>query len=782
MLTLAGYAISEVIHNGARTAVYRATRTGDGQSVILKLPQAEFPTLEENDRLRREYEILKGFDTPHVVTAYCLEQHQNRWVLVLEDSGGISLKHCIPAKGMDLRTFLEIAIQICKALEVAHQKKIIHRDIKPKNILMNVLTKAVKLIDFSISSYLSQDHASTHPSTQLEGTLAYISPEQTGRMSRRVDYRSDLYSLGATFYELLTGNPPFVVTDPLELIHCHLLKQPVDLLLHRPSLPPVVAQLVMKLLEKNAEDRYQSIFGLRVDLEHCQRQVMQTGAVTSFPLGQQDQSGYLLIPQRLYGREQERGLLSTALERIVTKANPATVPFQAENKAELLLIRGPAGIGKTALVQNFQQSLGKREGYFISGKGDVARQEIPYRLFTQALEDLIRQLLAETSEQLDGWRQHLHRSLGQNLQPLLEFIPALETIVQPHSPIPPVEPAKTQISFHEVFQTFLQIFAQPDHPLVMVLDDLQWADPASLNLLQTLMTSPYPQALLIVGTYRDNEVNPDHPLHQTIAQLQQQKAIVHPIELPPLNPDAATHLLRDALGQPETVASFANLLWKKNEGNPLLLTQSLRALYQDGLLHFNFHNQQWGWDLKTIAEKDLTHVIPTAIQKLPAATQHLLKLAASLGNRFSLEALAAVSNKTLSATAADLWTALQADILLPISQVCTLKPNTGEDTAVASSCDYQLQYQFAHNQMQEAAQALILDRDEASLHQQIEQSLLEHQDNPLKQVHPLRASHGCMPGLNHSRAFPLCCDLSRDWFLWHSDTAVFERPSGVPHP
>ncbi|MEG3956598.1 AAA family ATPase [Microcoleus sp. herbarium2] len=781
MLGLNGYRIVQEIHNGVKSLVYRGYREGDQQPAIIKLLKSEYPTLEEVTRLRNEYKIAKPLDFPSITKVYSLESYRNSFALILEDFGGSSLDLLLTNQTLPVTEVLRIAIVLIDALDYLHRHSIIHKDIKPGNIIINSTTGEVKLTDFSISSRLQQENQAVRNPSELAGTLAYLSPEQTGRMNRSVDYRSDYYSLGMTLYEMLAGQLPFAtVDDPMELIHCHLAKQPLPICEIR-EIPQIISEIVMKLLAKNAEERYQSAAGLKFDLETGLNQLLATGTIAPFAIATRDKGSQLLIPQKLYGREQEVIELLTAFERISKSTltptsltpnplskgalepaespltpTPLTPPLRREaggdqtyaseaessstltpspSGSEMILVSGYSGIGKTAIVSEVHKPIVRQRGYFISGKFDQFNRNIPYSAIITAFQALINQLLTENAGQIATWKHQLLDALTPNAQVIIDVIPEVEFIIGPQPEVPQLGPTESQNRFNRVFQQFLKVFCQPQHPVVLFLDDLQWADSASLKLMQLLMSDSDSEYLLIIGAYRDNEVNPTHPLIQTLEKIRESGANLNNITVQPLAINHVSQLIADTLNESaatKRIQFFSELLFSKTQGNPFFLTQLLKTLASEQLLHYEASSDKWQWDIEAIqaigiTDLNVVELIARNIQKLPEATQETLKLAACIGNTFNLDILAIVNEASELVTGAQLWPALQAGLILPLSNAYKIPLVFAESEAASVRLqDVKVDYKFLHDRVQQSAYSLIPETEKKSTHFQIGQLLLQN--------------------------------------------------------
>ncbi|AFY81978.1 ATP-binding sensor histidine kinase [Oscillatoria acuminata] len=714
-LALSGYQIGQAIYTGARTLVYQGQRESDNKFVIIKFFSAQYPTFGELLQFRNQYTIAKNLDIPGIVQPLSLERLGNSYALVMEDWGGLSLSQYCQQQSLNLAEVLDVALQLATILHDLHQQRVIHKDIKPANVLIHPESKQVKLIDFSIASLLPKETQEIQNPNILEGTLAYLAPEQTGRMNRGIDYRADFYALGVTLYQLLSGQLPFESDDPLELLHCHIAKVPVPVEQVNPSVPGMVGAIVAKLMAKNAEDRYQSALGLQHDLQECLNQWQARGEISEFVLGQRDLSDRFNIPEKLYGREQEVQTLLKAFERV------------SQGASELMLVAGFSGIGKTVVVNEVHKPITQQKGYFIKGKFDQFNRNIPLSAFVQALRDLMGQLLCESDAQLAQWKARILDAVGENGQVLIEVIPELEQVIGPQPPAPELSGSAVQNRFNLFFQKFIQVFTTATHPLVIFLDDLQWTDSASLQLLKVLMDDN--GYLLVLGAYRDNEVSPAHPLMLMIEELKKAGTIVNSITLAPLTLEHTNHLITDTLKCDRELAKpLTQLVDRKTQGNPFFTTQFLKVLHEDGYITFDRDRGYWQCDMAQVnalaLTDDIVEFMIWKLQKLSENTQKIFKLAACIGNQFDLATLTIIAQQSETEVTTALWPALQNGLILPQSGI--YKFYLGDVDNQPQPSKQTLNYRFLHDRVQQAAYALIEESNKQLAHFNIGTLLLQN--------------------------------------------------------
>jgi predicted ATPase/signal transduction histidine kinase/CheY-like chemotaxis protein/PAS domain-containing protein/tRNA A-37 threonylcarbamoyl transferase component Bud32 len=737
VITLPGYDATELVYSSSKTLIYRGQRLRDQQPVIIKILNTDYPSVSELIHFRNQMTIVQALSSPGIMQPLALEVHGNGYALVMADQGDISLRDYLSRRQnesssaaapprLGLEEFFPIAIQLATILEHLYQHQIIHKDIKPQNILIHPESKQIQLTDFSLASRLPRENPVLRSPSVLEGTLPYMAPEQTGRMNRGIDYRSDFYALGVTFYELLTGQLPFQSSDPMELVHSHIAQQPIAPIALNSLIPSTVNRLILKLMAKTAEERYQTAFGLRCDLERCQQEWQQQGTISEFPLATRDICDRFTIPERLYGREPEVAMLLAAFDRVTEEGD-------RPRRSELMLVAGYSGVGKTAVVNEVHKPIVRQRGYFIKGKFDQFQRNIPFSAFVQALSDLIRQILTEPHEIVQQWRSKILAVVGDSGQVLVEVIPELEWVIGPQPAAPELTGMAAQHRFNLLVQKFIQVFTAQAHPLVCFLDDLQWADSASLELMRRLMIETETSYLLLIGAYRDNEVTPAHPLMLTLDAIRKQ-ATVNQITLAPLELRSLNRLVADTLScSTGQAAPLSQLIVQKTGGNPFFATQFLKSLHQSGLICFDFDNYGWQCDMvqvrRVAVSNDVVEFMTAQLQRLPLATQQVLRLAACIGNEFDLATLAVVYRQLPTQTALDLWPALQEGLLLPMSEVYKFYQPHSLDQPLEQMEQLPEQaptYRFLHDRVQQSAYALIPPAERPGTHLNIGRLLLHN--------------------------------------------------------
>jgi PAS domain S-box-containing protein len=703
---LSGYVFSSLRESGI--ALYRGT--GNGVTPILLLA-AEETSPGCVERLEHEYALRSELDADWAVRPVALKRDNSRMTLVLEDPGGTPLDQLL-GRPLDVSHFLRIAIPLAGALHHVHERGLIHKDIKPANILVNDATGAVKFTGFGIASRLAREHQAPEPPETIAGTLAYMAPEQTGRMNRSVDSRSDLYALGVTFYELLTGVLPFTAVDPIELIHCHIAREPIPPGELASGVPAPLSMIVMKLLAKTAEERYQTAAGVKADLCRCLTAWESIGRIDLFPLGLQDASERLMIPEKLYGRGSEIATLLAAFERVVMHGG-----------SELVLVSGYSGIGKSSVVNELHKVIVLPRGIFISGKFDLRLRDTPHSTLAQAFQGLIQQLINGNADDIARWRDAIMQAVGNQGRLLTDLIPNLVRLIGPQPTVAVLSPVDAQSRFQTVFQRFVGVFARAEHPLVIFVDDLQWLDPATLTLIEYLLLHPDTRHLLLIGAYRDNEVSPTHPLMLKLEDLRQAGAKVDQIVLGSLSVDSLNQLLCDTLRRsPDELQTFAELVHRRSGGgNPFFAGQFLTSLAEERLIEFDPLSRSWTWDLDGIVDKRFSDnpvdLMIGRLRRLAPEAQEALKLLACLGTRADFATLAKLGSETDEAMHASFRDAVRAGAAV-----------TREGS-----------YRFFHDRVQEAAYALIPTEGRAEFHLRIARLLIAEtaQDRVAEKIYDL---------------------------------------------
>jgi predicted ATPase/signal transduction histidine kinase len=675
----------------------RPDAEGNRHAFIPLLAGAEHPTPESIDRLTQEFELKDYLDSAWALRPLELLREPGRTMLVVEYAGGEPLER-LTGEPMEMGRFLPLAVSLAAALGRLHARGLIHKDIKPANVFVDPPTGNVWLTGFGIASRLPRERQPPEPPEILAGTLAYMAPEQTGRVNRSIDSRSDLYSLGVTLYEMLTGGLPFTASDPMEWVHCHIARQPLPPGERVKGLPPSVCAIVMKLLSKTAEDRYQTAAGVESDLRRCLREWQTGECLDDFAPGRHDTPDRLMIPERLYGRDPEIDTLLTAFDRIVAGGRP-----------EMVLVSGYSGIGKSAVVNELHKPLVPPRGLFASGKFDQYKRDIPYATLAQAFQSLIRPLLGKNEGELHKWRDELREALEPNGLLIVDLVPELRHLIGEQPSVPELPPQEAQRRFQLVFRRFIGVFARPEHPLALFLDDLQWLDVATLDLLEDLLTRDDLRHLLLIGAYRDNEVSATHPLVRKLEAIRQGGGILQDIVLQPLGHDDLAQLLADSLRcEPERATPLAQLIHAKTTGNPFFAIQFITALADESLLTFDYGAGRWLWDLDRIHAKGYTdnvvELMVGKLNRLPADAREALKQFACMGNSAEFAMLALAYAKSLEELHQHLWEAVRTGLVF-----------RSEDS-----------YRFLHDRVQEAAYSMIPPQLRPAAHLRIGMLLAAH--------------------------------------------------------
>jgi predicted ATPase len=676
---------------------WRDSAEGRRDDVLVALPISAQPTRTTLDRLNHEYSFKEELDSAWAVRPLELLHDRGRTVLVFEDYPGGEPLSGLLGTPMDIECFLRLAVFVASALDKVHRRGLIHKDIKPANIMVNPANGEVRLTGFGIASRLAREKQSAQPPEFIDGTLAYMAPEQTGRMNRSTDSRSDLYALGVTFYEMLTGSLPFTATDPMDWVHCHIARTPMRPQERAANVPAVISAIIMKLLAKEAGERYQTAAGLERDLGRCLTEWLR-GSLAAFALGENDVPDRLLIPEKLYGREREVETLLACFARTVRSGKP-----------ELVLVSGYSGVGKSSVVHELHKVLTLPRGLFAAGKFDQHRGDIPYATVVQAFQGLVRHILGESEAELGTWRGAFRDALGSNGLLIVELIPELELVIGKQPAVPDLSPQFAQHRFQTVLRRFIAVFARPEHPLVLFLDDLQWLDTATLDLLEDILAHQDIRHLLLIGAYRDNEVDATHPLMRKLDAIRGGGTTVHDIVLAPLRYDDLRQLVVDSLRcETGRADPLVQLVQDKTGGNPLFASQFLHALADEALLVFDHRESHWSWDLGRIHAKRFTDnvvdLMVVKLNRLPLETREALRHLACVGSGAAFALLGTVCELSQDGLHNSLWEAVRSGLVL---------------RAEGS-------YAFQHDRIQEAAYSLIPELARAETHLRIGRLLLTH--------------------------------------------------------
>lgn len=705
---MSAYRPLERLREGRHSVVFRGVREADGKSVILKQLRELYPSPALLAGVQRELDLTNLAASPGVVEAFDIEQEDGVVRLVIEDFGATSLALQIAEKRLSIREFLEIASTIASAISVIHERDIVHKDINTSNIVRNPLTGQIKLIDFGISSMLRRESVDAQPIEAAQGTPAYMSPEQTGRMNVALDYRTDLYSLGVTFYELLTGSLPFTANDSLEIIHAHIARTPLSPSQLDPQVPEVLSRLVMRLLEKRAQDRYQSARGLLFDLERARKNLEESGEVGDFELMTRDRNERFSIPQTLYGRRRETAILLGAFQRVAAGAK------------EVLLVAGYSGIGKTTLVNEVQRSIVECNAIFANGKCDQFNHGVPYDSLAQAFRAVISYIMRQADTAREKWRAALLEAVGVNGRVLTDIIQELEELIGPQPALEVVSSAESEHRMVRTMRQFVRAIAGPSHPLIVFLDDLQWVDLPSLRLIKSLASDRETTHMLFVGAYRDNEINETHAVTQIVREMREAEVVVRDIALGPLRADHVAALVADTTGREiADVAELADVCIDKTQGNPFFLNRFLESLHQGGRIRFNHDTANWDWDIQAVMQLEVTENVVdfmcNKIGTLDRPTREALQLASVMGGQFELLELAALLAQNPRQVQIALRGALDEDLIRP------------DGSSYWEATDGEVPnfgFRFTHDRIQQAAYSLLPDSTRRSTHLKLGRGLL----------------------------------------------------------
>ncbi|MEO8146008.1 MAG: AAA family ATPase [Bacteroidia bacterium] len=703
----------QLLYESEESLIYLEEK--EGKKTIRKILRSDAPEPDLVVRFNNEYEFTKDLQIPGIRKALALQKDHDHLAIVFEYIDGITLDEAFIGKDRPLTEILNAFIQIADTLGKLHLKGIIHKDINGRNILWIEKEKQPLIIDFGISNRLDLVSNNLGNPDKIKGTLTHMSPEQTGRVNRKIDSRSDLYSLGVTMYQILTGKLPFESNDSLELVHFHIAKSVPLAHLENKKVPPVISAIIAKLMAKNAEDRYQSAFGLKHDLVQCVEQLAKSEKIKEFKIGMQDFSGKFQIPQKLYGRDEEVKTLLKAFERV------------GKGSTELFLVAGYSGVGKSVLISELYKPITEHRGYFVGGKFDQYQRNIPYYAIIHAFTEFCQLILTEKKESLDQWRKIISESVGENGRVLTDLIPELENVIGTQPEIVKLESQEALNRFNIVFQNFIKTISKPEHPFVLFIDDLQWADVGSLNLIKSLVTDTRNPYLLVIGAYRSNEVNAGHPLLAMIDDAAKDKAVINTIELKPLLEEHLFQIIKESLLVDDDAAhQLTQIVFSKTLGNAFFTIEFLKSLNQLGLVRYNFDQRKWEVNFEAIKKKGITNnvveLLVSKIKVLPAATQNVLKLASCIGGLFDLRILSVINNKTIKETLAQLWIAVEEGLLVPVGEKYQYVD------FIEDNSDYKIEMEFPHDRIQQAAYSLMNEGDHAQIHLEIGRLLLKHRD------------------------------------------------------
>lgn len=735
---LSGYPVLEKLHETRGSVFYRTHIEKTGQSAVIQQLKVQHANPSELAVLKQEFRALASREYNHVLRHLDLIDLKDITALILEDFKGIPISSLISTASLSVEVFLDIAIQLAQALGELHQDDITHGALTPDHIFIDMNSGHVKLGGFGFIAQFTHENEAIHDGEVIKNILAYISPEQTGRMNRSIDYRTDLYSIGICFYHMLTGSVPFMDLHPMRMFHAHIARHPVSPSDIMPAIPGPLSEIILRLLKKTPEERYQNSFGLKADLETCRSELKKNGTIQPFDIGRQDISRRFNIPQKLYGRDEDIQKLLSAYDRI------------CRGGKEIMLITGPPGIGKTALIRELDKVLVEKNGYFISGKYERLRKDVPFSALIQAIMGLVRDMLSESQRNISVWKDMILNAVGNNGRVITEVIPEVELIIGRQPDLAVLNPEETKNRFNFVIERFMEAIATPDHPMILFLDDLQWADLASFDLIERLYGNPDIRYLFIIGSYRDNEVDSSNSLSAMIGHIEHQAVPIHSLALQPLQEFDVRQIIVDFLkSSHEQGAYLSSLVHEKTGGNPFFINQFLKKLFEMKYITFD-PSLGWSWDQETLSSLQVTdnlvELLVEKIRQLSGRTIDILTLCSCIGNRFDLEMVSLVTGQNLEQVLPGITEAIREGLVGKTPR----------------------HYVFLHDRIQEAAYSMIPDQDKASWHYRIGRIELARSDAvQLKKkifyiVDQLKFGMDCFPDQAEKKEFiGLCLETGR---------------------
>jgi histidine kinase len=679
-----------VLHYGIHSLIFIHQQDEYGKPICIKVLNEALPSAENLKLLETEFEFSFHPACPVIRKAHQRINIENHQAIQFDYIEGQDLKKLLYNGRLTFIEKLKIAVDISNAMSEVHGNNIIHNHLCPTHILVEKITGRIYFINFSYAFRLGAIPITQDEIAQTISTFHYISPEQTGRINGIIDNRSDLYSLGAILYQFFTGILPFESKEPLELMFAHIAKAPVSMHIINEELPPVLSSIITKLLAKNPEDRYESASGLAYDLSECYRRYKEDRVISDFELATNDFSGKLVFKEKLYGREGALESLSSAFYAC------------ARYGRELVFIAGYAGSGKTSLVNALRETVPGYHGHYITGKFDQLMRDKPYSAFIKAFSAFIQHLIAGEQTKLSYWRSRIQEAISPLGKILTDLIPGLETLLGEQPPVPLLSGMEAQNRFHYVFTNFLSAVTSGEHPLVLFLDDLQWADEASFHLTHHIICDKALNHLMVICAYRDNETEANHPLFSLLNMLTASNISFTTIVTHALTPEQTHELVQDTLRSAQKNGrELGEIIYLKTKGNPFYIQQFLKSIFAEGLLAFDHKTHQWKWDNDKINEMNVSgnvvDLMTAMVQKLSADTLELLKLCSCIGNAFDLHKLSIL--KHIDETELESY-------FIKLQQVGFIISSSGG-------------YRFAHDRIQQTIYSLISPDERALFHMKI---------------------------------------------------------------